>query len=130
MHRVQQLAGREVKTEDLKIGWQKRAPYVMLVPLIEIIAESLSSTVSSQKSLNEYEKLTNNFEGEFGVLLKTEIKEIEKVVGPKIAEGIKKVRTGDLVIAPGFDGVYGTVKIWPFDSAQDKPEGEKQLAMF
>ena len=142
MHRVQQLAGREVKAEDLKlktddfgvkrIGWQKRAPYVMLVPLIEIIAESLSSTVSSQKSLNEYEKLTSNFEGEFGVLLKTGIKEIEKVVGPEIAEGIKKVRTGDLVIAPGFDGVYGTVKIWPSfaKTSEDKPEGEKQLAMF
>lgn len=141
MHRVQQLAGREIENRELKIendkfevkkiGWQKRPPYVMLVPLIEIIAESLSSTVSSQKSLNEYKKLTENFRGEFGVLLRTEIEEIRKVSGPKIAEGIKKVRAGDLVIDPGYDGVFGTVKIWSEGEDVAKTEENKeQLALF
>ena len=143
MHRVQQLAGRELKTEDLKlktdkfgvkrIGWQKRPPYVMLVPLLEIIAESLRTGVSSQKCLTEYKKLTENFGGEFGVLLKIEIEEIGKISGPKIAEGIKKVRAGDLVIDPGYDGVFGTVKIWPSSAkaSEGEPEGDKeQLAMF
>jgi PHP family Zn ribbon phosphoesterase len=140
MHRVQQLAGREIDNGELRIendsfgvkriGWQKRPPYLMLVPLIEIIAQSLSSTVSSQKTLDEYKKLTGNFEGEFGVLLKTETSEISKISGPKIAEGIKKVRKGDLVIDPGYDGVFGTVKIWSFDSAQDKSEEKEQLALF
>jgi PHP family Zn ribbon phosphoesterase len=141
MHRVQHLAGRVIENGELKIendkfgvkkiGWQKRPPYVMLVPLIEIIAESLSSTVSSQKSLNEYKKLTSNFRGEFGVLLKTKIEEIRKISGPKIAEGIKKVRAGDLVIDPGYDGVFGTVKIWPEREDVAKTEEEKnQLALF
>jgi uncharacterized protein (TIGR00375 family) len=141
MHRVEKLAGRGLKTEDLKlktddlgvkkIGWQERPPYVMLVPLIEIIAESFSSTVSSQKSLNEYKKLTSNFGGEFGVLLKTKIEEIRKISGPKIAEGIKKVRGGDLVIDPGYDGVFGTVKIWSEGEDVAKTEEEKeQLALF
>ncbi len=141
MHRVQQLASREIKKEELiikkddfgvrRIGWQKRLPYVMLVPLIEIIAESLSSSVSSQKSLNEYEKLTNNFGGEFRVLLRTKTEEIRKISGSRVAEGIKKVRTGDLVIAPGYDGVYGTVKIWSEGEDVAKTEENKeQLAMF
>ena len=141
MHRVEQLGSRELKTENLKIetddfgvrkiGFQKRPPYVMLVPLIEIIAESLSSTVSSQKSLNEYEKLTNNFGGEFGVLLRTKTEAIKKISGSRVAEGIKKVRTGDLVIEPGYDGVYGTVKIWSEgEEVAKKEENKEQLAMF
>jgi uncharacterized protein (TIGR00375 family) len=141
MHRVQQLSGREIKTEELKfetddfgvkrIGYQKRPPYVMLVPLIEIIAESLNSTVSSQKSLNEYEKLTNNFNGEFKILLRTKTEEISKISGSRIAEGIKKVRSGDLMIEPGYDGVFGTVKIWPEGEDVAKTEENKeQLAMF
>jgi PHP family Zn ribbon phosphoesterase len=141
MHRVQQLAARELKTENLKlktdefgvkrIGFRERPPYVMLVPLIEIIAESLGSTVSSQKSLNEYEKLTNNFGGEFSVLLQTKTEEIGKISGPRVAEGIKKARSGDLVIEPGYDGVFGTVKIWPEGEDVAKTEENKeQLAMF
>ena len=139
MHRVDKLSTRNVegKIDNGKLGIRfikhlegKRPPYVMLVPLIEIIAESLSSSVSSQKSLNEYEKLTNNFGGEFGVLLRTKTEAIKKISGSRVAEGIKKVRAGDLVIEPGYDGVYGTVKIWSFDSAQDKSEEKEQLAMF
>lgn len=141
MHRVQQLAGREIDNGELRIendsfgvkriGWQKRPSYLMLVPLIEIIAESLDSTVSSQKTLDEYKKLTGNFGGEFGVLLKTDVKEIEKISGPKIAEGIKKVRKGDLVIDPGYDGVFGTVKIWSEgkDVAKTEENGQ-QLGLF
>jgi uncharacterized protein (TIGR00375 family) len=145
MHRVQQLAGREIENDPpagglriendsfgvKRIGWQKRPPYVMLVPLIEIIAESLDSTVSSQKSLSEYEKLTTNFSGEFNVLLRTKTEEIEKISGPRIAEGIEKIRTGDLVIEPGYDGFFGTVKIWPESEDVAKTEENKeQLTMF
>ena len=28
------------------------------------------------------------------------------------AEGIARVRTGDILIEPGYDGLYGTVKVW------------------
>jgi len=141
MHRVEKLAeNRKQKTEDRidenGLRWirhpeNKRPPYVMLVPLIEIIAESLSSTVSSQKTLDEYKKLTGNFGGEFGVLLKTEVSEVSKISGPKIAEGIEKVRKGDLVIDPGYDGVFGTVKIWSEgeDGAKTEDNGE-QLGLF
>lgn len=141
MHRVEKLAeNRKQKTEDRidenGLRWirhpeNKRPPYVMLVPLIEIIAESLSSTVSSQRTLDEYKKLTGNFGGEFEVLLKTEISEISKISGPKIAEGIKKVRKGDLAIDPGYDGVFGTVKIWSEgeDVAKTEENGQ-QLGLF
>ncbi len=142
MHRVEQLASRNVEgkmdNSELGIRWVKhpedrRPPYVMSVPLLEILAESLETTVGSQKAISEYKNLTSNFGGEFGVLLNTEIQEIAKISGPRVAEGIKKVRSGEIVVEPGYDGVFGTVKIWPEESSFAKATEDKekeQLALF
>lgn len=139
MHRVEELATRtadEVKTKEViigngvrGIGWGRRPPYVHLVPLMEILAESLETGFSSKGVLDEYNKLTDNFDSEFQVLLQTPIAEIAKIAGERTAEGVKKVREGNIVVEPGFDGVFGTVKIWSFDKAQDKPAKE-QLGLF
>ena len=63
-------------------------------------------------------------------MLKTPVEEIAKIAGERIAEGILRVRSGQVKIDPGYDGVFGTVKIWSFDKAQDKPEKQKQMSFF
>jgi len=136
MQRVEELAARSLK--DLKIAkkkienmrlegfysesFDKRPPYVLLVPLVEILAESLDSVVSSKKVEFEYKKLTENLGSEFDVLLRTTFEEIERISGARIAEGIKRVREGNLFIDPGFDGVFGKVKIW---GEEDQKKTEK-----
>ncbi len=137
MSRVETLAKEEIEieseTDDFGVRWIKpketalrtrdsmgQRPYVMLVPLAEIISEAVSSGVGTQTVMRAYEQLVNSFESEFNVLLKTPIDEIEKLVQPKIAEGIKKVRAGDIVIEPGYDGVFGKVKIWKEKEAEEK----------
>lgn len=107
----------------------ERAGYRMLVPLLGIIAEALHSAPTSQKVLNEYKKLVANLGGEIKVLTAVSLEEIEKLAGPKIAEGVDKNRRGDLVIDPGYDGVYGVVKIWKDGQEEKKPEAP-QLALF
>lgn len=121
MHRVEELASRPE-------GYQpKNRPfYQMLVPLQEIISEALKVGVSSQSVQSEYHRLVTELESEFNVLLNTKIKSLVKVAGEKIAEGVKKVREGDLVIDPGYDGVFGTVKIW----GKKEKETKKQLSLF
>ena len=133
MHRVEELAngndwfGKEkTKLNDNAVKWildEKgiHPPFVKLVQLVQIVAESMSSTVSSQKVINAYNELCLEFGSELEVLLKVPTKEIQKHAGERIAEGIEKVRRGDIVILPGFDGQYGTVKIW-----EDKKVSEKQ----
>ncbi len=121
MSRVEELANRQ--QQELRIKNQggiittemfsKRPGYQMLVPLLQIIAEAMHSTPTSQKVLNEYKKLTQNLGGEIKVLTKVDLAEIARLVGPKIAEGVGRMRQGKLVIDPGYDGVYGIVKIWP-----------------
>ena len=82
------------------------------MPLNEIIAESLHSTVASQKVKTLYDELCHKFGSEFNVLLKVSKEDLAREAGEMVAEGVDKVRRGDIVIDPGFDGQYGIVKIW------------------
>jgi len=142
MERVEKLSNLEIKklrekiTEEKDrwgVRWitsERRPPYVMLVPLMEILAEAMNSGVFSQNILNEYNKLTDFFGSEFAVLVKVPVEEIAKISGRKVAEGIEKVRRGDIVVEPGYDGVFGTVKIWPESKDVAKVEEQGQMSLF
>ncbi len=128
MSRVETLAKTEVETEsetdEAGVRWikdknRKRTPYVMLVPLMEIIAEALKVGAGSKQVAGVYEQLVNTFDNEFNVLLKIPLSEMGKVADAKVVEGIKKVRSGDISIKPGYDGVFGEVMIW---KEEDKNE--------
>lgn len=129
MERVEALANSPEKiskqTGKSGIAWitdpaKLHPPFAKLVPLNEIIAESLDSTAASVKVKALFDQLTEKFGSEFEVLLKTPIDEIEKIAGNKIANGILRVRNGNIFIHPGYDGEYGVVKI----EAQEK---EKEI---
>lgn len=107
LYRVDQLATRtEEEAKSLK-----RPKYKTLVPLLEVIAETLDVGVSSLKVQNEYKKLTFALGPEIEILIKINLEEIARISGEKIAIAVGKAREGNLVIKPGFDGVYGVVKI-------------------
>ena len=57
--------------------------------------------------------------------------DIAKIAGERVAVGIEKVRRGDLVIDPGYDGVFGVVKLWR--EGEEKPlvdATKEQLSIF
>ncbi len=141
MHRVEQLAkntknivtNTKIDENGVKwIGYDNRPPYAMLVPLQEILAESLGSLPQSQNIKNEYEKLTaSGISGEFGILLEASIEEIAKISGPKVAEGIKRVRSGQITVDPGYDGVFGVVKIWGSKIIEnEQKDSDSQMSLF
>ncbi len=130
VQRVEALASRSeedlelFKVKPMMIGsrtFPNRPPFVMLVPLQEIISECIGSPVASPKVQGPYSALTDALGGEFAVLLEASIEEIAKIAGDRVAQGIDKVRRGDLVIDPGYDGVFGVVKLWR--------EGEEKALM-
>lgn len=137
MDRVRQLADQDQMDMDRKaigktgLNWIRggsRPPYVMMVPLPEILAEVLESGIASQVVQREYERLIADFDNELDVLLKIPVKEIAGTSGEKIAMGIKKVREGEVFIDPGFDGEFGKVKIW--SEAKKTALGRKQMSLF
>lgn len=144
MHRVEQLAGRSekelrIKKADLpgthvkaiySEAFTDKPPFVMSVPLQEILAESLKAAVTSQSVQNEYIKIIDGLGGEFNVLLKASDAEIEKISGSRVAEGIIKVRNGDINIDPGYDGIFGVVKIWGEKKEEIITDPKDQLSLF
>jgi PHP family Zn ribbon phosphoesterase len=101
------------------------------VPLQEIISECLGSPVTSPKVQTPYRQLTDALGGEFSVLLKADHGDIVKIAGERVAVGVDKVRAGDIVIDPGYDGVFGVVKLWR--EGEEKPlidASKEQLSIF
>lgn len=110
---------------------KNRPPFIMLVPLQEIISEAIGSPVASPKTQIHYDHLTSELKGEFNVLLHASLEEVAALSTPEIADGVKKVRSGDIVIDPGYDGVFGVVKIWKSEEERALVDKSKeQLGLF
>ena len=86
--------------------------FLSLVPLEEIIADALGQGVGTIEVEKEYKKLIEKFGNEFEVLLNVKREDLEKITFPEIAEGIIRVREGKVFIEPGYDGVYGKIRIF------------------
>lgn len=108
MNRVEQLADRPLgaRLEDA-VGYKK------LVELDKIIAESLNiKSRHSKQVIKEYHHLLNQAGSELHILLEADLEKLKSFTYPQIIQGIEKVRKGDLLISPGYDGQYGVVKIF------------------
>ncbi len=140
MYRVGQLANasskfkvQSSKLDELGVNWINdpegiHPRFVKLVPLNEIIAESIGSPVAGEKVKIKFDEMCLEFGSEIKTLLKTPIGDIEKKFGEKIAEGVAKVRRGDIAVDPGYDGEYGKVKIWsPEENAGSDKSAEEAV---
>lgn len=87
-------------------------PFKSLVPLQEVIAEAFDKGKATKSVQELYEKLTRGLGSEFSILLDLPYGEIGRAVPPEVVEAIRRVREGKLTINPGFDGEYGTIKIF------------------
>ncbi len=120
MHRVELLADREegfVPSDAI--------PFKNLISLEEIIADVLGIGRDTARVKNEYLKLCHQFGSEFEILLNTPIQELENVTDERIAIGIERMRRGDILINPGYDGEFGTIKIF-----KEKEATQPQLGLF
>ena len=81
--------------------------FVRVIPLSEIIGESIGSNLSSAKVWKAYRDLVDRFGDEYSVLISAEPSELEKVAGKDTARTIRMMRDGSLHVKPGYDGVYG-----------------------
>lgn len=107
MHRVEKLANRD-------IGYRPAgAPgYTSIIPLPEIIGESLHVGCSSKKVAAMYFGMLEKLGSEFGILLDVPLEHIERASSPLIREAVSRMREGKVHIVSGYDGEYGKIKIF------------------
>lgn len=122
LQRVGEQTGRSVRiwTDEngLTHGDTGRPPFRHLVGLRGVVSEALGVGPNSVRVRAQYLRLVEELGGELAVLLDASLSEVAAVGTERIAEGVGRVRSGrKLAIEPGYDGVYGSVRVWPEQEA-------------
>lgn len=110
-YRVQELS-------DSKAVSEKKV--FEILPLHEIIALALNTSMESKKSWEIYDNLIKEFKNELNILLNVPKEELLKVVDDKLSALIIRNRNSRIKVKPGYDGVYGEALL----------EEEKQATLF
>ncbi len=100
-------------------------PYRSLVPLPEIIAGAYDVGVSSRRVQATYLGIVQRVAPELPLLLDADDATLACIGDAAVVEGIRRVRAGELTIEPGFDGQYGTVKV--FTASDRRKLAQKSL---
>ncbi|MBI5639928.1 MAG: DNA helicase UvrD [Nitrospirae bacterium] len=106
MHRVEELADR---AEGFRPA--DRPSFNSIIPMPEIISGTIKVGVSSKAVTTAYFNLIERLGSEFGILMDIPISDIAEAGTPLLGEAISCMRSGDVSIAPGFDGEYGKISI-------------------
>ncbi len=117
LHRVEELARRRVETrmdaDGLTHGPNGRPSFRMLVSLSQIIAEARGVGLGAKTVRQAYLAMTDALGSELDILTAAPIADIARAAGEKVADGVSRVRRGEVAIEPGFDGQYGSARVWP-----------------
>ena len=103
-HRVEELADRPLGQPR-----PNQKPFESLAPLPEVIAACTGSSETSKKTQARYQAMLQQLGSEFHILLQAGFEDIQRVAGPAVAEGIRRLRLGQVERVPGYDGAFGHV---------------------
>ena len=106
-HRIGELADRPE-------GYVKPGakPFESLVPLPEVIGASVGRGAAGVKVQREYRRLLAELGPEFEILRNIPPEDIRRAAGDRMAEGIQRLRNGQVECVPGFDGEYGVIRLF------------------
>ena len=119
LYRVNELADRSEK--------EVMPPHFdSLIPLKEILSEILQKGPKTKTVDTHYQTAIEKLGSEFYILRDCPLNKIETTHIPLLPEAIKRLRSGHVHLQGGYDGEFGTVKVFE-KSEIEKLKGQKVL---
>ena len=117
LHRVEELA-------DRPMGFRPRGrpEVVHLLQLHELLGEILQVGAKSKSVEGRVAALTASLGPELDILLRVPVEDITRVGGELLGEAVTRLRRGEVVRKPGYDGEYGVIRVFdPAELAASQP---------
>ena len=116
LHRVAELADRPP-------GYRppSAAGFTNLVQLPEIMGELLGTGPKSKKVAGAVGQLVAALGPELGILRDVPLDDLRRAGGPLLGEGIARLRRGEVIRDSGYDGEYGTIRLFQPDELDGAP---------
>jgi len=125
LYRVCQLADRPAPPEPLH---PRAAPFRSLIPLCEILGEILQAGPDTKGVQSRYEELLARLGPELWILEHAPLDQIARHGGELLAEAIRRMRTGQVIRQPGFDGQYGVIRLFTDEELRNHRSGHRLLS--
>jgi uncharacterized protein (TIGR00375 family) len=125
MHRVEDLADKAWDHQEPEGGTFQKS----IIPLEEIIAEIFDCGPGTKKVQEEYFRLLAEGGSEFAILLDLSLEALKGFCSPKLVEAVALMRAGKVNVAPGYDGVFGTVSVFKKAEGEFRPTGPVQMKL-
>jgi DNA helicase II / ATP-dependent DNA helicase PcrA len=112
------VCGRVANLADRPVGFRPddAKPYQSLVPLAEVLGEILEVGPGATRVRHAYDRLLSRIGAELHVLSHAPLEDIAREGPPLLSEAVRRIRTGEVRLLPGYDGEYGVVRA--FDDAE------------
>ena len=107
MHRVEELADRPPGGRPPAVH-----PFHSLIPLPEVIGQALGVGPGSGRVEQEYLRLLGRLGPELFILRDAGLGEIAAAGGERLAQGIDRMRRGEVDAQAGYDGEYGVIRLF------------------
>lgn len=121
LHRVLELADRE---EPAALPHEPEAR--PLIPLPEVVGEILGAGSSSRKVQERYSRLLRDLGPELDILCRLPEADLRAHWEP-LGEAVARMRRGEVIREAGFDGQYGTVRVFTPEELRDVRGGGRAL---
>lgn len=108
MHRVEDLADRQAAEDPPPTAGPSRS----LVPLPEMLSEIYRVGPKSKKISHHYENLLGRLGPELQLLTTLPLEDIRRASPALVPEAVSRLRKQEVIRAAGYDGVYGTIRLF------------------
>ena len=105
-------------------------PYHSLIPLPEIIADAKGVGPGSKAVDAAFYQMLHKLGSELFILMDAPLDAVRKAGDALIAEGVRRVRGGEVNIAAGYDGEYGKISIFTPAERDKQAAHQDQLTLF